>query len=385
MSEATTNSADPTLRDLQTVPADAQDDDGLISKMMDEVKERHLIFALLLMALVEDQWDENTRDKPGGGREFVQGQNIGAIAVDPFGRVIDFDFNHNLLFNSSLEHAEARLLRRLFTLTLYDDVKRPVSAAGLSPQAVADWVRQELWLGIDQPEAVGAFRRVDDAPAGPPPLPNDFGMQDTPSTVHRDLIYTKVLPGFTIYTSLEPCAQCSGMMALGRVQRVVYLQRDPKVAAVANILYNLYNPPGADPSQLKSAPLPIQGSLFGLDYTTPAGEHLHLDYAETLNDAFEVYRAGTAQWSASDFLTRDDTRAIFQAATGYFEQFGSAACDPKAPDGLPLRFPDYKPPWLVASAKDSPRILTNNECLRYATYFRWYARTHGYRGTPHGR
>ncbi|MGN6812127.1 MAG: hypothetical protein ACTHMP_14755, partial [Thermomicrobiales bacterium] len=214
MSEATTNSAqstDPTLHDLQTVPADAQDDDGLIRKMTDEVKERHLIFALLLMALVEDQWDQNTRDKPGGGREFVEGQNIGAIAVDSFGRVIDFDFNHNLLFNSSLEHAEARLLRRLFTLTLYDDLKRPVSAAGLSPEAVADWVRQELWLGIDQPEAAGAFRRVDDAPAGPPPLPNDFGMQDTPSTtIHRDLIYTKVLPEFTIYTSLEPCAQCSG-------------------------------------------------------------------------------------------------------------------------------------------------------------------------------
>ncbi|MGN6698696.1 MAG: hypothetical protein ACTHMR_11090, partial [Thermomicrobiales bacterium] len=67
------------------------------------------------------------------------------------------------------------------------------------------------------------------------------------------------------------------------------------------------------------------------------------------------------------------------------EQFGSAACDPKASNGLPLRYPDYKPPWLVASAKNNPRILTNSECLRYATYFRWYARTHGYLGTPHGR
>jgi len=35
------------------------------------------------------------------------------------------------------------------------------------------------------------------------------------------------LKGFTVYTSLEPCAQCSGMMILTSVHRTVYGQADP--------------------------------------------------------------------------------------------------------------------------------------------------------------
>jgi tRNA(Arg) A34 adenosine deaminase TadA len=35
------------------------------------------------------------------------------------------------------------------------------------------------------------------------------------------------LPGYTVYTTLEPCAMCSGMLTHTRVRRVVYGQRDP--------------------------------------------------------------------------------------------------------------------------------------------------------------
>jgi len=35
------------------------------------------------------------------------------------------------------------------------------------------------------------------------------------------------LKGHTIYTSLEPCAQCSGMMTLASIKRTVYGQTDP--------------------------------------------------------------------------------------------------------------------------------------------------------------
>lgn len=38
---------------------------------------------------------------------------------------------------------------------------------------------------------------------------------------------TKYLDGYTIYTTLEPCAMCSGMMALTKVSRAVYGQTDP--------------------------------------------------------------------------------------------------------------------------------------------------------------
>lgn len=35
------------------------------------------------------------------------------------------------------------------------------------------------------------------------------------------------LKGYTVYTSLEPCAQCSGMMVLTSIKRTVYGQTDP--------------------------------------------------------------------------------------------------------------------------------------------------------------
>jgi tRNA(adenine34) deaminase len=39
------------------------------------------------------------------------------------------------------------------------------------------------------------------------------------------------LPGYTIYTTLEPCAMCSGMMTLTQVTRTVFGQSDPDYGA----------------------------------------------------------------------------------------------------------------------------------------------------------
>ncbi|MCC7138223.1 MAG: nucleoside deaminase [Planctomycetes bacterium] len=36
------------------------------------------------------------------------------------------------------------------------------------------------------------------------------------------------LEGYSVYTTLEPCAQCSGMMVLAKLRRVVYAQTDPE-------------------------------------------------------------------------------------------------------------------------------------------------------------
>ena len=116
------------------------------------VKERHRIYSLLLMALVVRFWNGNKngplgtypyRDhqkepgQPAGSASFRYrgdsvaggydrnriewnryiGHNIACIGVDGNGDIIDFDFNHNDVYRSSVEHAEARLVRRLFSLT----------------------------------------------------------------------------------------------------------------------------------------------------------------------------------------------------------------------------------------------------------------------------
>ena len=116
----------------------------------DPVKERHRIYLVLLMKLIRRFWNGNKRgpigfyprrDKqkqPGqdpNGKVFryrgdmnvtpdllrpswdrYLGHNIACLAVDGHGDVIDFDFNHNDFFRSSAEHAESRMVRRLFSL-----------------------------------------------------------------------------------------------------------------------------------------------------------------------------------------------------------------------------------------------------------------------------
>jgi hypothetical protein len=114
------------------------------------VRERHKIYCYLLMKLVVRFWNGNKRGplgtyplrqgqidrpqlperpqryrgemiaNPGGLRvnwDRYLGHNIACIAVDGNGEIIDFDFNHNDFFRSSAEHAESRMVRRLFSLT----------------------------------------------------------------------------------------------------------------------------------------------------------------------------------------------------------------------------------------------------------------------------
>ena len=184
--------------------------------------ERHLLYCYLLMAILAYYWNGNKHGRFGTypwrerqkrsdgeylGGDYL-GHNIACIAVDGHGEVIDFDFNHNEILQSSVEHAEARLVRRVFGLT----------------QLFDGWAMSDV--------------------LHPAPPVN----------------YTNVLSDVTIYTSLESCSQCSGIMALGSVKEVVFLHRDPGQNSIGNILRQL-SPVGAT----FQAPLPIPADLLGVE------------------------------------------------------------------------------------------------------------------------
>lgn len=67
--------------------------------------------------------------------------------------------------------------------------------------------------------------------------------------------------GYTLYSTLEPCAMCTGMLALARVSRVVYVQADPAYGNVHDalaeieypILFEAYSPAGMRQKQLLDA------------------------------------------------------------------------------------------------------------------------------------
>lgn len=254
-------------------------------------QERHRIFALMLMALVHEYWNGNKRGRSGtypwnednsaGSHldEDYRGHNIAAIAVNEDGHVLDFDFNHNRLFNSSAEHAEARLVRRAFALAQLPDTWR-LNAAGERH----------------------AHRALDD--------------------------YT-TLVDITIYTSLESCAQCAGTMALGRVRRVVYLQTDPGMYFVGRILRNLTD-------ESLRAPLPVSGGEIGLSYFTRLDNAAESFSKDVIEKPFWINAdRRDNKPSITSFLCTKIARDIYGEARAEFE---ALVVNPRR-----LAYPSYRP------------------------------------------
>jgi len=309
----------------------------VVRKISAEEQERHRIYCLLLLSMVAYQFcatkagdiadrarperkDPNDPHAPEPKKNallppshwastrgrFLEndylGHNIAAFAVDRDGFIIDFDFNHNEVFNSSVEHAEARLLNRLFKLTNIHD----------------------SWDVGDQQE--GDLNK--------PPVK-----------------YGNVLEGVTIYTSLESCAQCSGIMTLGNVKDVIYLQEDPGQYKIGNIMYNLTAP--SDSKRKHQAPLPISADQLGFPYF------------EKLNRAYEEYVETQKDYGLTSFLCTAPAYRIFLEAEEELSRFSVIHRDWRMP----------------SSAGDSK--LTNEGVLKECLSFYRYVVRNGRRGTPH--
>ena len=131
------------------------------------------------------------------------------------------------------EHAEARLVRRLYSLA-------QISEAWPAPVATHDSTSEK--------------RRA---------VAVSLGNASTTANADPGKKSYASLKEVTIYTSLESCAQCSGIMALAAVKQVVYLQTDPGTYWIGRILWNLT----ADPMR---APLPISGDMIDLSRSASA-------------------------------------------------------------------------------------------------------------------
>ena len=243
------------------------------------------------------------------------GHNIACLAVDGKGEIIDFEFNHNAFFRSSAEHAESRMVRRLFNLANVFD----------------KWKTGE-------------------------PLP---GKSRAAS-----------LSDVTLYTSLESCAQCSGVMSLANVKQVVYLQRDYTAYIIGNIMFNLAP---------KVTPLPIPASQMGLDYFDKLNQSFKDFNAKVLKaqnennkqEAFFIPPNGGDPLYAADitsYLCTDDAFALFGKGGDQFSNLATGKVKLAHGDATPAGQPDA---W------------SNQKCLDEAGRFYDYADVEGFRGSPH--
>ncbi len=251
------------------------------------------------------------------------GHNIACIAVDGNGEIIDFDFNHNDFFRSSAEHAESRIVRRLFSLTDIFDSWRTGQRIRDKPRAAS-------------------------------------------------------LNEVTLYTSLESCAQCSGVMSLAGIKQIIYLQNDFTAYMIGNIMYKLANripirdAQGAVVGTRPGAPVPIPGSAVGLDEFKVLND-ANLEFVKNIkaaedaknpNGAFFVSADGKPDFdpSITSFLCTDAAHRIFEAGGKKLDQMVLSSPD--------FRFPDSGG-------------LQNQQCLKEAQEFYKYADIEGYRGSPH--
>jgi tRNA(Arg) A34 adenosine deaminase TadA len=338
-----------------------------------EEQERHRIYSLLLMGVIYGKWNGNKYGEIGdygewrreqtigstqddfniyGGGTYL-GHNIAALAVDAEGRIIDFDFNHNQVFDSTVEHAESRLVRRVFALNqVYDpwfaldtDPSTPSAPEGARHAQRRHERRHVFATAISERPTPKRARSTPTTELTPTP----------PSS------YSSLLKDVTIYTSLESCAQCSGIMCLGSVKDIVYLQWDQGQFLVGNIMRKATT----TASEGFTAPLPIRGDEFGFEYFTQLNAANEAFNAKVGTSPF--YRGpGTPQPVTSpavtSFLCTDVARAIY----------GRAADDLGA--WTTAKHPEYQP---------TPSALTNQQALVEARDFLNWANRLDNRGAPH--
>jgi hypothetical protein len=337
-----------------------------------EEQERHRIYSLLLLSMIDDKWNGNKHGAigdygawrenqvigktPDGGKIYgggsYLGHNIAALAVDGEGRIIDFDFNHNQVFDSSVEHAESRLVRRVFALNqVYDpwfaldrDQSTPPAPEG-ERHAQRPFSRKNVFATT-----------ISEEPVSPPAEQPKVAVTPT-----SPMPYTSLLKDVTIYTSLESCAQCSGIMCLGSVKDIVYLQWDQGQFLVGNIMRRATT---ADQAGFV-APRPIRGDEFGFQYFTQLNAANEAFSEEVKSSPFYTgpgLSSPAVKPSVTSFLCTDQARAIYADAAAELGGWHQTAS------------PAYQP---------TPSALTNQEVLVEARDFLDWVSQLDSRGAPH--
>jgi len=195
---------------------------------------------------------------------------------------------------------------------------------------------------------------------------------DGQSQPHAALTDYTTFTDVTIYTSLESCAQCAGVMALGRVHQVVYLQTDPGQYFIGRILRNLTD-------EGLRAPLPISGGDIKLPYSADLDAGFDAFTARVNDEPFWIEHqpdgavSQDKSKSVTSFLCTKNARDIYGAGRERFNELRDGRSR--------LAFPTYQPKNRDGTTRTSAK--TNEEVVHEAAYFLAYAITSGRRGTPH--
>jgi tRNA(Arg) A34 adenosine deaminase TadA len=217
-------------------------------------EEAHGFFVRLAMALVYDGWSvDQSRPELQAAYAAIEpdrrfpdytGHHVGGLLVDRNSNVASFALNRNVALNSTLEHAEVRTIRNAIRIA-----------------------------------------------------------NDQAGDARKPWSYADLLRGDRLYATLEPCAQCAGVMDLANIGATIYGQDDPGQSHIVNVLYNLQHRSG-----FTGAPVPIAATF------TP--------YWNRLADAYRRFEAGSsasANTGVTSFLSTVEAYVIYRDTARDFD------------------------------------------------------------------
>lgn len=120
---------------------------------------------------------------------------------------------------------------------------------------------------------------------------------------YLDSIHSFSLKGFSIYTTLEPCAMCSGMMKLTELHRTIYGQTDP---AYGKAMERLQIETG---SCCSSGYSPYPRPVISDKSPDPISVEIDSAYAQYTGNYIV------------NFLATPDAKLLFQKASDMFQQY----------------------------------------------------------------
>lgn len=124
-------------------------------------------------------------------------------------------------------------------------------------------------------------------------------------TSYLDSLKSFNLKGFTLYTTLEPCAMCSGMATMTNIERVVYGQKDVDFSGALDRLaldseeFGGFKP---YPRTVTSDPAPTS-------------------FREQLDEKFRTFLETEEEKFLAKFLTSKEAYEIYQEADQAFQNF----------------------------------------------------------------
>jgi tRNA(adenine34) deaminase len=182
-------------------------------------------------------------------RTKQRGHNIGSVLIDPAGKPVFWARNARYITRNGTQHGEVRLIRNYLSCS-------------------------------DDREFLGE---------------------------QTDVSYPGAIPGhgYTIYSTLEPCVMCTGMMTLTRVWRAVYVQADPEYGRVPQRLgHDASDHGGPDP-------YPQQFPM----------EQVVMEEAAQLDEA---YQAWLQEDSITAFLRSPQAEEIYASADKRLRTYSSS-------------------------------------------------------------